>query len=118
MKKNFIISFVLLFLCQHLHAQNFLISGIYKHDKETFEISKYNFLSKDIKIRFFISSDEGFNSKITIQNGKTEEVIDNVDFKKGSNIIPGRDNWIELKANDSIKFTFEDKNKKKAFYLF
>ena len=72
MKKiNFILSFFLLFLCKHLDAHDFLIGGIYKHNKETFEISKYNFLSNDIKIRFFISSDEDFDSKITIQNGTT-----------------------------------------------
>ena len=118
MKKNFILLFALLFSCKYLHAHDFLIGGIYKHNKETFEISKYNFLSNDIKVRFFISSDEDFNSKITIQNSKTDEVIENVNFKKGSNIIPGRDTWIELKANDSIKFTFEDKNKKKHYVYF
>lgn len=118
MKKNFILLFALLFSFKYVHANDFLIGGIYKHNKETFEISKYNFLSKDIKIRFFINSDEDFNSKITIQNGKIDEIIENVDFKKGSNIIPGRDNWIELKANDSIKFTFEDKNKKKHYVYF
>ena len=62
MKKNFILLFALLFSCKYLHAHDFLIGGIYKHNKETFEISKYNFLSNDIKVRFFISSDEDLDA--------------------------------------------------------